>query len=49
VRPQGFIEDCAKYNLAALDGWLVLRLVPRKDWLPESVLLINEALTGRSH
>ena len=26
VRPQGFINDCSKYNAAAADGWLVFRL-----------------------
>lgn len=28
VRPTGFIEDCRKYNTAAIYGWLVLRLTP---------------------
>ncbi|MCB0041798.1 MAG: hypothetical protein KDE23_19075 [Caldilinea sp.] len=26
VRPEGFAGDCAKYNAAALAGWLVIRL-----------------------
>lgn len=26
TRGSGFTEDCAKYNAAALDGWLVLRV-----------------------
>ena len=26
TRPKGFINDCEKYNQAALDGWRVLRV-----------------------
>ena len=47
VRPSGFINDCEKYNAAALDGWTVLRLVPRKDWLAGAVPMIKEALAQR--
>ena len=28
IRPQGFINDCSKYNTATLDGWAVIRLPP---------------------
>jgi very-short-patch-repair endonuclease len=28
TRGGGFIEDCAKYNAAALQGWTVFRLTP---------------------
>lgn len=28
TRPMGFINDCRKYNLAALNGWTVLRYTP---------------------
>lgn len=47
VRPQGFINDCEKYNAAALRGWLVLRLVPRAGWLDEAIEYIKQALRLR--
>lgn len=28
-RPAGYAEDCEKYNLAALEGWVVLRFTPK--------------------
>lgn len=28
LRPSGYINDCEKYNLAALNGWTVFRLTP---------------------
>jgi very-short-patch-repair endonuclease len=28
TRGGGFVEDCAKYNAAALQGWTVMRLTP---------------------
>ena len=46
-RAQGYADDCEKYNAAALDGWTVLRLVPRKDWLAGAVPMIKEALAQR--
>ncbi len=30
TRPQGFIDDCEKYNAAVLLGWRVLRAVPEQ-------------------
>jgi hypothetical protein len=47
VRPKGFIDDCFKYSMAAINGWLVVRLVPRKDWLIEGMDLIKQALQAR--
>jgi hypothetical protein len=48
TRGMGFVADCEKYNVAALDGWLVLRFVPRTGWLDSAVPLILEACTGRT-
>lgn len=45
-RPQGFIDDCTKYNQAVLDGWRVLRFVPRTAWTTEAVDMIKEALSA---
>lgn len=47
VRPKGFIDDCEKYNAAASQGWLVLRLVP--DMIEEKYLraIIGEVLALR--
>ena len=47
VRPSGFIADCEKYNVAALAGWLVIRLVPRKDWLIGGMDWIKSAVQAR--
>lgn len=33
VRPQGFIDDCEKYNAAVKRGWRVMRYVPEAGWL----------------
>jgi hypothetical protein len=44
VRPSGFIADCEKYSEAALLGWTVLRVVPRKDWVEPTVALVKRAL-----
>jgi hypothetical protein len=35
--PQGFANDIEKYNIAALDGWLVLRVVP--EWIDDGKCL----------
>ena len=43
----GFVADCEKYNEAALDGWLVLRFVPRTNWIPAALTAIERALTQR--
>jgi hypothetical protein len=28
TRPEGYVRDCEKYNLAILDGWKVFRFTP---------------------
>lgn len=47
VRPSGFIADCEKYSVAAINGWMVIRLVPRKDWLIEGMEMIESAVKAR--
>lgn len=43
-RPSGFIADCEKYSEAALMGWRVLRVVPRKDWIEPTLALVRRGL-----
>lgn len=40
TRGGGFTRDIDKYNLAALEGWTVLRCVPRHLTRPEFVELV---------
>jgi very-short-patch-repair endonuclease len=47
-RPAGFIADAEKYNAASLAGWLVLRVVPQKGWIENTLLLIRGALMVRA-
>lgn len=47
MRPSGFIADCEKYSVAAIEGWTVIRVVPRRDWIPEAIDLISQALISR--
>lgn len=44
VRPQGFIDDCEKYNAAALAGWKVLRFTAQQINSLEAIRLTREAL-----
>ena len=44
VRPQGYVNDAIKLNEAAIEGWLVLRVVPTMlvdgsaiDWLQRAL------------
>jgi very-short-patch-repair endonuclease len=46
TRGYGYAADCEKYNLATLDGWRVLRYVPKRDWLPTAVAQITEAIAA---
>jgi very-short-patch-repair endonuclease len=39
-RPTGFINDCEKYNAAAVMGWRVLRFPARKGWVDEAMNLL---------
>jgi hypothetical protein len=45
-RPSGFIADCEKYNEAQLLGWTVIRVVPRKGWIGETLAMIRRAYQG---
>lgn len=47
TRAMGFIADCEKYNAAGAAGWIVLRFVPRKDWLALALPLITETVNAR--
>jgi very-short-patch-repair endonuclease len=44
VRGQGFIDDCEKYNWAALLGWVVLRFPPCMIADGTAVKMIRKAL-----
>jgi hypothetical protein len=48
VRPEGFLRDIQKYNRLALNGWLLLRCIPKDLTSPGIYLQIKEALDGRS-
>ena len=49
IRPEGFMDDCEKYNAAAADGWLVLRIPG--PWLSDDpagvVALVQQTLALR--
>jgi hypothetical protein len=50
TRPQGFINDMAKYNAATLQGWRVIRCLPDKineGVRMSAVLIIETQLAGR--
>ena len=42
--PQGFENDCEKYNLAALEGWVVLRFTTSMIHDGRAIETINEFL-----
>ena len=46
-RPQGYEADCEKYNLAALEGWTVLRFTPSMVHDGRAVNTIEDFLKGR--
>jgi len=46
-RPAGFVEDMQKYNRAALDGWLVLRVIPKQLTSPDTLDMVRAALAMR--
>lgn len=37
IRPQGFIKDCQKYNLAVLSGYVVLRFTSESLKEPDKI------------
>ena len=49
TRHDGFVEDMAKYNAAALDGWLLLRVTPGELQSTTTLDLIRRALALRQH
>lgn len=42
IRPQGFIRDCEKYNLASLNGYIVLRFTSECIKNPDRIKSIIE-------
>lgn len=44
MRPEGFIEDCNKYNAASLLGWKVLRFTERHIKSMQAIKQTREAL-----
>jgi hypothetical protein len=46
-RGAGFIRDIAKYNAAALLGWVVLRTIPSKLAKPATVRMVRDMLAQR--
>lgn len=49
TRGSGFVADCAKYNIAALDGWAVVRLTSEMitwEWMEPILDRIREATDG---
>jgi hypothetical protein len=46
-RPAGFVEDMHKYNAAALDGWLVLRVIPKDLQSTTTLDMVRKALEQR--
>jgi len=47
TRPIGFIGDIEKYNRAAMDGWLLLRVTGCMIRSGEALRLVEAALTKR--
>lgn len=43
-RPLGFEGDCEKYNMAALEGWKVLRFTGKMIYSGEAINVIEKAL-----
>ena len=41
---KGYERDCEKYNLAALDGWTVLRFTTRQVDSGEAAIMVKEAV-----
>lgn len=42
--PQGFLADMKKYNLAAMNGWRLIRVVPEDLLKTETVKMIRTCL-----
>lgn len=48
VRPRGIRRDLAKYNAAAVDGWIVLRCVPETLGAPSTLAFLQQAFDYRA-
>jgi very-short-patch-repair endonuclease len=48
VRPQGYLRDLEKYNLAVVDGWRVLRYTPEQIRAGLWVDAVQRLLDGRT-
>lgn len=46
-RPQGYMRDIVKYNLAALQGWIVVRATPEQMESGQALAWLTEALRQR--
>lgn len=46
TRPKGFIEDCNKYNQAALYGWRLFRCTPSDLMTRKTLDLLKSAING---
>ena len=47
VRGRGFQKDCSKYNEAAVDGWIVIRVTAHHIEHGRALVWIRRALTER--
>jgi very-short-patch-repair endonuclease len=47
TRPLGFIADMEKYNKAALQGWMVLRVLPSDITMNDTRDMVKEAVEKR--
>jgi len=47
TRGQGYTDDCVKANLAVLQGWLYLRVVPDQIASGQALLWVEEAFRVR--
>ena len=45
---KGFESDCVKYNLAAIDGWLVIRVTAAMIADGRAIEFVQQALAMRS-
>lgn len=49
TRGRGFAEDCAKYNSAALNGWMVLRFTSDQIKSGEAISTIEMAINSSKY
>jgi hypothetical protein len=46
-RPASFLKDMVKYNEAAIQGWLILRLTPEQFARGDAIILVRRLLENR--